>query len=373
MGSADSQPLNDRNHEADAVSTASERPPKLEDQVKSPSDLDVVNFETGQDPYDFKLPRARPFSVDSPAAETATAVGTSIDGSARPFSLKDSSVDDRPLISRQTSRSIARFAIMVLIATLSGIVVSSAWQSYGDEAKQIVRTWASSLNGLPSARGDETKRIINLWAASVDWLRKTFSGDADMVAARKGSSSAGQISARDGGLSQSTSSVQKPVPVAAEIPVEWVQQFKSISHDIALIRQRLDQLAVTQEQMTQKIASLQAADQDIRQKMSSLPVSSAAPRPPRKNASQVATPQQPAHLSILADWWITDSRNGYILVQGQGHGDRYEVVPGAPLPGLGPIEQIKRQDGRWMVVTRKGIIVSRRDRQYFETLGALKN
>jgi hypothetical protein len=50
----------------------------------------------------------------------------------------------------------------------------------------------------------------------------------------------------------------------------------------------------------------------------------------------------------------------------QNRGDIYQVVPGAPLPGLGPVEQIKRQDGRWVVVTPKGLIVSARDRSYFE-------
>jgi hypothetical protein len=72
----------------------------------------------------------------------------------------------------------------------------------------------------------------------------------------------------------------------------------------------------------------------------------------------------PSRLPIVADWSIRDARDGYIYVQ--GHGDVYQVVPGAPLPGLGPVEQIKRQDGRWLVVTRKGIIVSMRDRRYFE-------
>jgi hypothetical protein len=66
----------------------------------------------------------------------------------------------------------------------------------------------------------------------------------------------------------------------------------------------------------------------------------------------------------VADWSIRGARDGYVYVQ--GHGDIYEVVPGAPLPGLGPVEQIKRQDGRWVVVTPKGIIVSMRDRRYFE-------
>ena len=85
-----------------------------------------------------------------------------------------------------------------------------------------------------------------------------------------------------------------------------------------------------------------------------------APRPP-----QVAAAEPPApRLSIVPDWSIRETRDGYIYVQ--GHGDVYQVVPGAPLPGLGPVEQIKRQDGRWLVVTPKGIIISMRDRRYFE-------
>jgi hypothetical protein len=82
-------------------------------------------------------------------------------------------------------------------------------------------------------------------------------------------------------------------------------------------------------------------------------------------ASQASAPLQPPRPSILADWTIRETRDGYVYVQGH-HGDVYQVVPGAPLPGLGPVEKIKRQDGRWLVVTPKGIIVSMRDRRYFE-------
>jgi hypothetical protein len=71
-------------------------------------------------------------------------------------------------------------------------------------------------------------------------------------------------------------------------------------------------------------------------------------------------------VSVLMNWSIHGSRNGYVYVQ--GHGDIYRAAPGAPLPDLGPVEQIKRQDGRWVVVTPKGIIVSKRDRRYFERL-----
>lgn len=67
---------------------------------------------------------------------------------------------------------------------------------------------------------------------------------------------------------------------------------------------------------------------------------------------------------VVKDWTIRDARDGYVYVQ--GHGDIYQVVTGAHLPGLGPVQSIMHQDGRWAVVTPKGLIVSMRDRHYFE-------
>lgn len=86
------------------------------------------------------------------------------------------------------------------------------------------------------------------------------------------------------------------------------------------------------------------------------------PRPaPRIAAAATQNPQRPP---VVQDWTIRETRDGFVYVQ--GHGDIYQVVPGAPLPGLGPVESIRRQDGRWVVTTPKGIIVSMRDRRYFE-------
>ena len=81
-----------------------------------------------------------------------------------------------------------------------------------------------------------------------------------------------------------------------------------------------------------------------------------APRP----AARIAATESPARLSVVPDWTIRSAREGAVLVD--HHGELYQVVIGAVLPGLGPVEAIKRQDGRWMVVTPKGIIVSLRDR-----------
>jgi hypothetical protein len=37
-----------------------------------------------------------------------------------------------------------------------------------------------------------------------------------------------------------------------------------------------------------------------------------------------------------------------------------EIAPGDLVPGLGRIQEIKRQDGRWVVVTSRGLIISSR-------------
>ncbi|HEY0223875.1 MAG TPA: hypothetical protein VGC38_05105, partial [Pseudolabrys sp.] len=87
------------------------------------------------------------------------------------------------------------------------------------------------------------------------------------------------------------------------------------------------------------------------------------PRPAPRNAALDA--QASARPPVVQGWSIRDARDGYVYVQ--GNGDIYQVAPGAPLPGLGPVESIKRQDGRWVVTTPKGIIVSMRDRRYFES------
>jgi len=86
------------------------------------------------------------------------------------------------------------------------------------------------------------------------------------------------------------------------------------------------------------------------------------PRPAPRDGAVESAP--PAHPVLAKGWSIRDVRDGYVYVQGRG--DIYQVVPGAPLPGLGPVQSIKRQDGRWVVTTPKGIIVAVRDRQFFE-------
>jgi hypothetical protein len=62
-------------------------------------------------------------------------------------------------------------------------------------------------------------------------------------------------------------------------------------------------------------------------------------------------------LPVLEGWTLRDVSRGGAVIEGK-HGF-YEVYAGDPVPGLGRVDAIRKQDGRWVVVTTKGLIVSR--------------
>jgi len=61
----------------------------------------------------------------------------------------------------------------------------------------------------------------------------------------------------------------------------------------------------------------------------------------------------------IVDGWVLTSvgRRGNAIVASRG--GFYEVYPGDPLPGVGRVQDIRYQDGRWVVITPKGLIVRR--------------
>lgn len=86
---------------------------------------------------------------------------------------------------------------------------------------------------------------------------------------------------------------------------------------------------------------------------------------PQPRPQQIAAVQSQPRPLVVPDWRVRGAGRGTVLVE--GHGDIYEVVPGARLPGLGRVESIHRVDGRWIVETPKGLIVSAvRMRPYFD-------
>ncbi len=60
---------------------------------------------------------------------------------------------------------------------------------------------------------------------------------------------------------------------------------------------------------------------------------------------------------VLQDYVLRRVYNGAALIEGRR--GMMEVETGETVPGLGRIEAIRRQDGRWVVVTARGLVVQR--------------
>ena len=155
----------------------------------------------------------------------------------------------RPIV-RRISRAIVRYSIVFLIA----IGATLAWQSYSDEAIEMVRTEVPSL----------------AWLLPVSTAKPPPDGQAS---------------------------------AAAVLPSgELVQQLKFMAVDLALVRRsqeqltiKMEQLAAKQDQMAQNIVTLQSVEQEVIQKLSSPPQPRVAPAPkPPQPTGQSSTTQSPA-------------------------------------------------------------------------------
>jgi hypothetical protein len=73
----------------------------------------------------------------------------------------------------------------------------------------------------------------------------------------------------------------------------------------------------------------------------------------------VPAPSATAPGTTVPGWAVRDVYRGVAMLQSR-MGGIVEVEPGDVLPGLGRIESIRRLDGRWVVITSKGMITSMR-------------
>ena len=130
---------------------------------------------------------------------------------------------------------------------------------------------------------------------------------------------------------------------------------------------RLEKVEKAQAEPAAKLAKLSEAVDRLRATPQALPVPvAAAPVAPKEVTGSIApaagAPAAPAKVEVgrlptVEGWVLRDVANGGALIEGR-HG-MFEVYAGDPVPGLGRVDAIRRQDGRWVVVTSKGLIVAR--------------
>ena len=137
---------------------------------------------------------------------------------------------ERPSIGRRMFRSITRFTVAVLV----GVGATLGWQSYGDVAGEMLAERAPTL----------------AWMMSMSATKS---------------------------------------PIAAKTSTSQTQQIEPLASNLDAMRLSVDQLSAKQDQMAQRMAVLQAVEEDIRQKISLMPplsasASQAAPIPQQKPA-----------------------------------------------------------------------------------------
>lgn len=79
-----------------------------------------------------------------------------------------------------------------------------------------------------------------------------------------------------------------------------------------------------------------------------------SPQIDKQTANAEPAPLPQPRPSIVQGWTVREARNGRIWVENRG--ELYSVAPGAPLPGLGRVETIRRDGDSLVVVTTNGLI-----------------
>jgi len=126
---------------------------------------------------------------------------------------------------------------------------------------------------------------------------------------------------------------------------------------LAKLSEAVEKLRIAQTSTTTvAAASTSTKEKDVTgsvpQHAAAAPPAAAAPAP-----VPAAPKTEVARLPTVEGWILRDVARGGALIESRR--GMYEVYAGDPVPGLGRVDAIRKQDGRWVVVTSKGLIVAR--------------
>jgi len=141
---------------------------------------------------------------------------------------------------------------------------------------------------------------------------------------------------------------------------------KSANGQFAKLTDRLDRVERAEAEPATKLSHIAEAVDRLEKRSAAAPAAASAPVAPETTGS-IASSEQAAPAApemkvpdrVLQDWIVQDVRGNRALVASR-YGGMFAVAAGSFLPGLGRVETIRRQDGRWVVVTGRGLITSER-------------
>jgi hypothetical protein len=192
--------------------------------------------------------------------------------------------------------------------------------------------------------------------------------------AKAGTSTAGSQTSLEASLSRIDSEVQALKSGLDHTSKLGMTQFTKTS-------ERLDKVERAQADPAAKLAKLSEAVDKLRAAPAAAPISAAATTAASSSSKDVtgsigsASAQQQAaalapkteakldakaevgRLPTVEGWVLRDVAYGSALIDSRR--GTYEVYAGDMIPGLGRVDAIRRQDGHWVVVTSRGLIVAR--------------
>jgi hypothetical protein len=197
-------------------------------------------------------------------------------------------------------------------------------------------------------------------------IGKLMAGDSARASA--------EVSANDSALEASVARLDAEI-VALKAGLE--HNSKATTGQLNKASDRLDKVEKAQAEPAAKLAKLTETVDKLRAAQASVTTAAATPAsakevtgtiPQQQQAAAATAPAAPpasaappkpevARLPTVEGWVLRDVANGSALIESRR--GMYEVYAGDPIPGLGKVDAIRKQDGRWVVVTSKGLIVAR--------------
>jgi hypothetical protein len=234
------------------------------------------------------------------------------------------------------------------------------------------RSWEDMVNSEPRIEHEQKAGTARMLAiAAMIAVGITVGAVGGSVAM----SGLGKLFAADESKSATTVALEEHITrlesEVAALKVDADKANKATATARAKFNDRLDKLEKAQAEPNAKIAKLNEAVEKLRTAPPPAPVAAApAPTPapvaavPAKEATgsinntpAPAPKPEVARLPMVDGWRIVDVAAGGATIEGrQGI---FEVYPGDPVPGLGRVDAVRKQDGKWTVVTSRGLIVAR--------------
>jgi methyl-accepting chemotaxis protein len=185
-------------------------------------------------------------------------------------------------IQSETERLASRGFTRYLVALCIGLAVILAWLSFGEATKQIIATRAPELGWSP-----QTKQMIASWVQQLGWTKPPA---VESKAAPVTQTAPETVAAK-----QPTTALDPHQIQQIEAGIAAVRQ--AVERHLGEVRATVEQLAASQDQMAHEIEKLQAANQEILEKIPTPPPKRPAlarkPIPTAPSRSQAPIPPRP--------------------------------------------------------------------------------